>query len=59
MVGVTWSYIIVVDFSHEPRSQMIKISLLVREVCLDEFGGCHFLELGQEVRLVESVKLAV
>jgi hypothetical protein len=38
---------------------MVKISLLVREVCLDEFGGCHFLELGQEVRLVESVKLAV
>ena len=49
----------VVDFSHEPRPQMVEVTLLVPEVSLDVFGGCHFLEFGQEVRLVESVQLGI
>ena len=35
-----------IDLSQEPRSEMIEISFLISEVCLDEFGGCNFLKFG-------------
>lgn len=35
---------VIIDFSHEPGSQMIKMSIFIAKVGLDKFGGCHFLQ---------------
>ena len=45
-----------VDFGKKPRSQMIKITIFISEICFDEFSSCNFLEFTEKVRFVEGVK---
>jgi len=43
---------VIVDFGHQPRPQMIKMAIVIPEVGLDKFGDCHFLKLTQKIRLI-------